>query len=262
MSRARKRRAGARGPSLTPRRAAVGFVAVLAGGLAYGYLTADVEAVHIDPAASYFPVDMPNYPGAVEFPMSSEMVMNGSQLYQSYFYTGDSAEKVLGWYRSVWESQGYTVYGETVPDGEEGHIHVVDAALDYRKGVTARRDGKQTLVLPSAIKGVGAFLPPESDSSFPALEGSFAVSRMETYEQGRRARTYMYANTRSFDDNVAFVREQMSAAGWHEVTASAAQGSEHGAHLQYARPGQSMNVNIVEHESGTKVGVSFVEVSE
>lgn len=244
---------------------ALAGVAAMLGGLAYGYLTADLEAGFVDPGRDYFPVDMPSYPNAVQMPMGTDMRLNGAPHHMTYFVTQDPVQRVVDYYRGVWESQGYRVFGRW--DERSGHVHVVEKD-GTRKGISLLARGDDVLVLPSVIGGSGFELLAPADARFPALPGSQPVTRLEAYDAGRRNLTYVYQNAATLADNAVHIEEGMALEGFTLARSHAAPEGRPAVMGEYVRPGERCHLSVVARDDddgdGREDGVvaTFVLVEE
>lgn len=192
--------------------AGIAFLGLLAGG-EHSKATA-----RRDPnlMRGYFPVPMPRYPGATEYPLTDQMKVGNAGLRMAYFYTKDEPITILGFYEGQWRNAGYFVTRDITVEG--GSVSAIDTVAGVVRQVLVIRRVNDCLVFPSvqvSSEAVGAepFRQPGDDSP-PVFPGSEGVIRFGSRDPGTSSRITVFVNHGGIRANVEFYTVEMATLGW------------------------------------------------
>ncbi len=167
---------------------------------------------HKDPMFRFWPVPMPRYPGAQEWPLTKGMDAADSRLFMSYFTTDDEPLAVATFYETRWRSAGYHVTKDITLQG--GHVSALDVTSSVVRQVVIFKQGKRTIAFPSVSRGVPTGAAAQTKAEIPVYPGAEGVTRFGADDGSGANEVVMFVDFGKIRDNVAFYRTEMQARGW------------------------------------------------
>ncbi|MFC1482521.1 hypothetical protein ACFL51_01815, partial [Myxococcota bacterium] len=148
----------------------------------------------VDAMLGHYPVSMPRYPGAKEYPLGADLKVGASPMKMSYFYTKDDPMKVANYYIAHWKTAGYHVSEDISPAG--GTVAAYDPAEGVLRQILMKHRQGKTAVFPSVVV---QSLRPLSDGAsaapdVPVYPGSEGVLRFGARDPGHRSQVTLFTN--------------------------------------------------------------------
>lgn len=190
--------------------------ALVAGGVFLG-AGEPTEASAAPDAARYYSSDeIPAYPGAMEYPMGSDLAVNGAPIKLSYFQTKDSVDKVAGYYAEKFRRRGLKPQVQRLEDGGAS-VYALSRDGDRQLTVTvSTKDGLRT-VFPGVIPVSGRILNGNAmkrDADVPFSPNAIGITDVTS---GRENGSVMQYVEPYFDLNAGtgHIRDTLGRKGWN-----------------------------------------------
>lgn len=249
--------------------ARITIIATMAAGIAFlGLLSGGEERgarAHMDenPMEGHFPVAMPSYPGAQEYPLGGRLKVGSEDMVMSYFLSADGPIQVGRFYTGQWNGAGYHVTEDISLDG--GVVAAYDPATGVLRQVIMRREGNRTMAFPSVA--TRPLRPTEEATAgtgdVPIVPGSEGVLSFGARDPGHRSRVLMFTNYSGLANNVDFYRNQLPTLGWSERPSKALSplGGEVHQTLTFQKGSRELTINLTVLDSEQRVRVHAVEAA-
>lgn len=217
----------------------------------------------LDLMRGHYPVSMPHYPGAKEYPLGGRLSVGPSAVKMSYFYTSDDPLKIANFYTALWKSAGYHVTEDISLKG--GVVAAYDPAKGTLRQITMKRKGHKTAVFPSVMAEP---LRPTSDTAggsadVPLYPGAEGVLRFGARDPGHRSQVTLYTNYGGLENNVEFFRTRLPEAGWKEVQSKAPSllPAQYHQTLTFHKGPRELTVNLTQVDTSGRVRVHATEAT-
>jgi len=197
--------------------AGIAFLGLLSGGT-----QKDARArLDEDAISGHFPVAMPSYPGAREYPLGSRLQVGTDSMIMSYFVTPDDPMAVGRFYAAQWNAAGHHVTEDISLQG--GVVAAYNPNTGVLRQLLLRREGNRTMAFPSVatkpLRPTGE-APAETDD-VPIIPGAEGVLSFGATDPGHQSRVLMFTNYSGLANNVDFYRNNLPALGWTEQASKA-----------------------------------------
>jgi len=217
----------------------------------------------VDLMRGYYPVPMPHYPGATEFPLGRQLRAAGTPMKMSYFFTRDDPLKIGRFYTGHWRQAGYHVTEDITWRG--GVVAAYDPATGILRQVLIRRRGNRSSVFPSVLERPMRPSTSSGDRSkdVPLYPGSEGVISFDSKDTGFHGRVTMSTNYGGMANNVEFYRTKLPAQGWHEMESNTPSPlpPEDGQTLRFHKGSRELTVAITLLDSEQRVRVYLAEAA-
>lgn len=239
--------------------AGIAFLGLLGGGDHPGAQARMEE----DAMQGHWPVAMPRYPGALEYPLGSKLTVGRDPMVMSYFITPDDPLAVGRFYTGKWNGAGYHVTEDISLDG--GVVAAYDPASGVLRQVVIRRQGKRTMAFPSVttrpLRPTGD--AQDADSDVPVVPGSEGVLSFGARDPGHRSRVLMFTNYSGLPNNVDFYRNRLPTLGWTEEAPKGAPPLPAELHqtLTFRKGARELTINLTVVDSEQRVRAHLVEAT-
>ncbi|MGM0596425.1 MAG: hypothetical protein ACQES9_05235 [Myxococcota bacterium] len=197
------------------------FILLIAGILATAWLsskktgTAHAFKNHPD-LRNYWTAEMPSYPNAKEYPLSSKMNVSNTKMKMAWFQTNDIPLDVGKHYGSIWKNKGHYVTKDVHPLG--GKVSALDLKNNLLRQVIMQRKNDKTIVFVSLIMGQLTNLTKndkEVDSKIiPIYPGSEGITSFGSDDKSGNSKVVTFINRGRVNDNVTFYKLEMQNRGY------------------------------------------------
>jgi hypothetical protein len=214
----------------------------------------------------YYPVPMPRYPGAKEYPLTRSMKVGQSGLKMSYFYTRDDPLKVANFYADRWLTKGYHVTRDITLAG--GSVSALDVKAGVTRQVLIQKKGRTTAVFPSVYSGLTQLTPnvatgadPITDTP-PVFPGAEGVMTFGSKDHDHTNKVTMFLDHGGLEANVEFYKVEMVVRGWIQKTHfDGVPGRDSSHHvLLFKKSGREVTINLMRVGKTNQVRVHITEV--
>jgi len=238
--------------------AGIAFLGLLSGGQHPGARAKN----DVDPMKGHWPVTMPSYPGAKEFPLGAQLNLGKNPMKMSYFSTRDDPLQIAHFYVGQWTGAGYHVTEDITLAG--GVVAAYDPATGVLRQVLIRHRPGLTTVFPSVITSplqLQQGAAGGSVSDVPVYPGSEGVLTFGAKDPGLRSRVTMFTNYGGVENNTQFYRDKLPELGWKEVEAKGGipLPEDMNETLTFHKGTRELTINITRLDSEHRVRVHLAE---
>lgn len=232
------------------------FAAGIAGlGLLTGGEHPEADALQRrDPMDGYYTSAMPRYPEVQELPAGADTRVGTATTRMSHFSTKDDPAKVADFYEQFWGARGMWVREDVTHKG--GYVSAVDPSggYVYQVVMTAESDGITQVYPSSTASPLGALETRDDPVPLQLFEGSEVLMNMTTKAGPHDARTVLTINHGTVDENMAYYRSALAAAGYTE--------DKNSASLAKKFPRRSSGMLVYQDAQGTELTVSVTPLDK
>lgn len=246
---------------------ALGIVAVSAGVLVGGVFlgTEDepsaAQAV-MSPTRYYQEGEIPTYPGSLEYALGDDLNVNGVRTRISYFYTGDSPDKVIDFYVKKLTKSGLSPKVAR-RSATETNVYALNALQSNQISVTVVADGGRTVVFPSIIPMSGKILSGagvKSDRNIPFSPHAVGIMNVSSGNETGGFVTYLEPKM-DVISALGYIRDDFGRRNWSiQDYRQNVDGNGNVAYIQVKKGAAHMAFNIskVAGHSGVTITVNTI----
>lgn len=203
--------------------------------------------------------DFPAPPRAQVSWVSSNMVYNGRVMQVRTFNSRLPAERVLQYYRNLWQHGTEDRPGFMESDAMQPWRIISRIDKDYMMTVQVMSKGNDSTGYLSASPLDDVFQEtPELGGGFPMMQGSTVVNDIHTPDMGRKGRTLFITNEFSVNGNANYYRDHYDLRGWRvDMDKASSPGLQHV--LAFSKGREKVNIVISRNQDRSFVVANSVE---
>lgn len=195
--------------------------------------------------------DFPAPPGARVGVLSEQMSYNGIPMQVRQFKTRRSMDRVLDFYRRLWERDQGGIPGYVESDALPPWTILTRVEDDVVMTVQVAAEGGGAAGYLTMSRVPDADDLPERGEDFPAMRGSIFYNDIKSTDRGKRGRTLQLSNLFNLRGNVNFYRNYYRDRGWSLLVDRAMSEDMHT--LAFKKGSETVTVVVTRAQSGESV---------